>query len=32
MFDNTAPTDADIEALFQRIVPPAAAIVPPLHA
>lgn len=32
MFDKTEPTDADIEALFQRIVPPAAAIVPPLHA
>ena len=34
MFDNTAPSDADVEALLYRIAPPppAATIVPPLPA
>ncbi|WP_261544622.1 AAA family ATPase [Burkholderia multivorans] len=34
MFDNTAPSDADVDALLLRIVPPApaATIVPPLPA
>jgi len=32
MFDNTASTDADIDALLQRIVPRQPAILPPLPA